>query len=87
MLRKSYIEKEIRNIAERAEAIGLSLNSFIVKDPKVIRELEKCDVGPFHLKQKPSFISPKNYRRGVCEMLGKDECGRLFGIKFLKVKG
>ena len=86
MLRKSYIEKEIRDLAEKAEALGLSLNSFIVKDPKIIRELEKCDIGPFHLKLKPSFVSPKNHRRGVCKVLDKDEYGRLFGIKFLKEK-
>ena len=83
-IRKSEIEKEIRTLQERAEKIGLSIDSFVVNDKKYINELEKCDVGAFHRKIKPAFVSHKNYKGRKINWLPSNEYGRIYGIKFLR---
>jgi len=84
MLRKSEIEKQIQTIMKDAESIGLTINSVIVKDEKIIRELEKCDIGPFKHKIKPHFVSVKNYPKAKIVDITEQEHGRMYGIKFLK---
>lgn len=81
MLAQKYIEKAVQEIQKQAEKIGLSITEFLVKDPKVIKELEKRRIGPFRLSLKPAFVSPKNYRR---LNLNEDEYGFMYGIKFKK---
>jgi len=84
MLSKRYIENKIRELAQEFEKLGLIVSEVIVKDKKIITELEKMDIGGiFKLKRKPLFISSKNYRN---LKLKENEFGRYFGISFIKEK-
>jgi len=81
MLRKEYIERKILDIQKEAEKLGLYITEFLVKDPRVITELEKKNLGIMRIKLKPMFVSPKNYNR---TRLNDNEYGRMFGISFIK---
>ena len=81
MLAQKYIEKAVQELQKQAENIGLSITEFLVKNPRLIRELEKKRIGLFRIPLKPAFVSPKNYRR---LNLKEDEYGFMFGIKFKK---
>ena len=85
MLRKSEIEKLIIRIQLELEKIGLQISELKVTDERVVRELEKVDKKFLGIKQRPYFVSPKNYK-GLANRLGvsDNEYGKLFGIKFVK---
>jgi hypothetical protein len=84
MLAKKYIEDKIRELGLEFEKLGLVVSEVIVKDSKVVTELEKVDIGGIlKFKRKPLFVSPKNYKR---LRLKENELGRLFGISFIKEK-
>jgi hypothetical protein len=83
-LAKKYIESKIMELQREFEKLGLVVSEVIVKDPKILIELEKMDIGGIlKLKRKPLFISGKNYNR---IRLNENEFGKLFGISFVKEK-
>ena len=82
MLRKSELEKEIMRLQHSAALIGLWISEFVVKDKRIIKELEKKDKGRIlKTSRRPIFVSPANYKR---LRLGENEYGRMFGIRFVK---
>ena len=84
VLRKEYMEKEIMALIKSSEKVGLTITEIAVEDPRIITELEKRSIGPFHLKRKPIFVSPKNYRR---VRLKEGEYGYIYGIRIIKKEG
>lgn len=87
MLRKSELERKIKKLQKDANELGLFISELIVKEKKVITELEKNDIGKFlKLKRRPHFISVKNYPK-VAKWFKWNEYGRLFDIKLIKKEG
>jgi len=81
MLRKSEIERLIRSVQKELEGAGLRISELTVMDGKVIKELEKKDVGStLRASRKPHFKSHANYT-GL--RLGSNEIGIIYGIKIV----
>jgi len=81
MLRKSEIERKIRNLQAEAKSIGLKISEFIVLDAMVITELEKKDIGKDRARaRKPIFVSDANWK-GL--HLKPGEIGFFEGIRFI----
>ena len=82
MLRKAVIEKKVSDIQKLANELGLEISEVKVTNKKVITELEKVGKRFLGLRQKPNFISKKNYRNA--RLLPENVYGVLFGIRFIK---
>ena len=85
MLRKSEIERKIRNMQSEAMGLGLKISEFTVLDVAVVTELEKKDVGKDRARpRKPIFVSDANWKN---LHLKPGEVGFFEGIRFQLERG
>lgn len=83
MLAKKYIEQKIALLQQEFETLGFTVSELIVNDKRIITQLEKVDIGPFHFKRKPHFVSLKNYKKANID---PESYGVIWGIKLIKKK-
>ena len=82
MLNQQQIEESIRHLQKLSANIGFEITELIVRDPKLIKELEKCRLGFGGIKLKPHFVSSKNYKR---IRLPENCYGMIYGIRLMKI--